>query len=124
METGLWLRAQYFPRPGEGDWLETVSREVLQTRESVGICDVSTLGKIDVQGPDTGQFLDRLYINTFSTLPIGKARCGLMLREDEIAMDDGTTSRLPAGPILHDHDHCQRCEGNAAHGVLPSGPLA
>jgi sarcosine oxidase subunit alpha len=94
VETGLWLRAQYFPKAGEKGWLETVSREVKQTRESVGVCDVSTLGKIDVQGPDAGAFLDRLYTNMFSTLAVGKARYGLMLREDGIVMDDGTTSRL------------------------------
>jgi methylglutamate dehydrogenase subunit C len=94
VETGLWLRAQCFPRPGETDWLTTVSREVGTVRAAVGFCDVSTLGKIDVQGPDAGAFLDRLYINTFSTLPIGRARYGVMLREDGFVMDDGTTARL------------------------------
>jgi sarcosine oxidase subunit alpha len=94
VESGYWLRAQYFPQPGESTWLETVSREVRQTRTGVGICDVSTLGKIDIQGRDAALFLDRLYMNTFSTLSIGKARYGVMLREDGIAMDDGTTSRL------------------------------
>jgi methylglutamate dehydrogenase subunit C len=94
VEAGAWLRAQYFPRPGEKDWLETVTREVRVVRAAVGFCDVSTLGKIDVHGPDAGAFLDRLYINTFSTLPVGRARYGLMLREDGIAFDDGTTSRL------------------------------
>ena len=64
------------------------------TRNGVGICDVSTLGKIDVHGPDAGRLLDRLYINTFSTLPIGKARYGIMLREDGFVMDDGTTTRF------------------------------
>ena len=54
VETGPWLRAQYFPRAGERDWLETVSREVRTVRSAVGFCDVSTLGKIDVQGPDAG----------------------------------------------------------------------
>ncbi len=96
VEAGPWLRAQYYPRDGERDWLETVSREVLSVRRSVGFCDVSTLGKIDVQGPDAGKFLDRLYINTFSTLAIGKARYGVMLREDGFVMDDGTTARLAA----------------------------
>ncbi len=70
------------------------SREVLATRSGVGLCDVSTLGKIDVQGKDAGEFLDKLYCNTFSTLAVGKARYGLMLREDGIVYDDGTTSRL------------------------------
>ena len=63
-------------------------------RERVGVCDVSTLGKIDVQGSDAGTFLDRVYANTFSTLAVGKARYGLMLREDGFVLDDGTTARL------------------------------
>ena len=94
VETGAWLRAQFFPRPGEASWFDTVRREVQTVRSGVGFCDVSTLGKIDVHGPDAGIFLDRLYINTFSNLPIGRARYGVMLREDGIAFDDGTTSRL------------------------------
>jgi heterotetrameric sarcosine oxidase alpha subunit len=93
-DAGQWKRAQWFAQPGETDWLETVNREVNATRNGVGICDVSTLGKIDVQGPDAGRMLDRLYINTFSTLPIGKARYGVMLREDGFVMDDGTTTRF------------------------------
>ncbi len=93
VETGLWMRSSWFPRQGE-DWLAAASREVLSTRNNVGLCDVSTLGKIDIQGADAGVLLDRLYCNTFSTLAIGKARYGLMLREDGIVMDDGTTSRL------------------------------
>ena len=93
VETGLWMRSSWFPRAGE-DWLASASREVLATRSGVGLCDVSTLGKIDIQGPDAGAFLDRLYCNTFSTLAVGKARYGLMLREDGIVFDDGTTSRL------------------------------
>jgi sarcosine oxidase subunit alpha len=94
VETGLWLRAQYFPRANERHWRESVDREVQTVRSAVGFCDVSTLGKIDVQGPDAAAFLDRLYINTFSTLPIGRARYGVMLREDGFVLDDGTTSRL------------------------------
>ena len=93
VETGLWMRSSWFPLEGE-DWLAAASREVVATRERVGICDVSTLGKIDVQGKDAGAFLDKLYCNTFSTLAVGRARYGLMLREDGIVYDDGTTSRL------------------------------
>jgi methylglutamate dehydrogenase subunit C len=93
VETGLWMRSSWFPREGE-DWRAAASREVLATRSGVGLCDVCTLGKIDVQGKDAGAFLDRLYCNTFSTLAVGRARYGLMLREDGIVMDDGTTSRL------------------------------
>jgi heterotetrameric sarcosine oxidase alpha subunit len=94
VESGAWLRAQYYPRDGEKDWLETVNREVEATRGSVGVCDVSTLGKIEIEGADAAVFLDRVYTNTFSTLPVGKSRYGLMLREDGFVMDDGTTSRL------------------------------
>lgn len=94
VEAGQWLRAQWFPQPGESDWRQSVNREVTTVRGKVGVCDVSTLGKIDIQGADAGIFLDRIYVNTFSTLPVGKARYGLMLREDGFAMDDGTTSRL------------------------------
>jgi len=94
VDTGLWKRAQWYPRAGEKDWLESVIREVKSVRGGVGFCDVSTLGKIDVHGADAGAFLDRVYINAFSSLAVGKARYGLMLREDGIVYDDGTTSRL------------------------------
>jgi len=63
-------------------------------RSSVGICDVSTLGKIDIQGPDAAVFLDVVYCNTFSTLKENRVRYGLMLREDGHVMDDGTTARM------------------------------
>ncbi|MGJ4993922.1 sarcosine oxidase subunit alpha family protein [Bradyrhizobium sp. HKCCYLS3077] len=94
VETGAWLRAQWFTRPGEADWLPIVSREVREVRSKVGVCDVSTLGKIDVQGSDAGLFLDRVYINMVSTLPVGKTRYGVMLREDGIVLDDGTAARF------------------------------
>ena len=94
VDAGQWKRAQWFSLPGERDWLETVNREVTSTRSSVGICDVSTLGKIDVHGPDAAILLDRLYINMFSSLAIGKARYGVMLRDDGFVMDDGTTTRF------------------------------
>jgi glycine cleavage system aminomethyltransferase T len=63
-------------------------------REAVGVVDVSTLGKIDIQGPDAAEFLDFVYCNMFSTLKPGRVRYGLMLREDGHVMDDGTTARL------------------------------
>ena len=94
VEVGMWLRAQWFPRAGETHWRQSVDREVLQTRKSVGICDVTTLGKIDVQGSDAAAFLNRIYCNPFLKVPVGKVRYGLMLREDGIAMDDGTAARL------------------------------
>ena len=100
IEAGAWMRASWFPKAGESDWVESVIRETKATRSSVGLCDVSTLGKIDIQGVDTGAFLDRVYCNTFSTLAVGRARYGLMLREDGFVLDDGTTSRLAPSHFL------------------------
>ena len=94
VEAGAWMRAQYFPRAGETDWLETVSREVTTVRSAAGICDVSTLGKIDIQGADAAAFLERVYVNGWKGLAVGKARYGVMLREDGFVLDDGTTARL------------------------------
>ncbi|MEZ5856447.1 MAG: sarcosine oxidase subunit alpha family protein [Hyphomicrobiaceae bacterium] len=119
-ESGAWLRAGWFPK-GDEDWLAATSREVEATRNGVGVCDVSTLGKIDIQGSDAATFLDRVYCNTFSTLPVGRARYGLMLREDGMVMDDGTTSRLGqehflmttttanAGPVMQHLEFCHQC---------------
>ncbi|MDE2305362.1 MAG: sarcosine oxidase subunit alpha family protein [Gammaproteobacteria bacterium] len=100
IESGPWLRAQYFPRPGETDWLPAVCREVDTVRNAVGLCDVSTLGKIDLQGPDALEFLERVYANGWRTLAVGRARYGLMLREDGFVLDDGTVSRLGARHYL------------------------
>ncbi len=94
VETGMWMRAQWFARPGEKGWRDSVDREVQMTRKSVGICDVTTLGKIDIQGRDAAEFLNRVYANGFAKLPVGKVRYGIMLREDGICYDDGTTARL------------------------------
>ncbi|ARW15930.1 sarcosine oxidase subunit alpha family protein [Komagataeibacter europaeus] len=91
---GIWHRAQWFPQEGENDWRDTVNREVRTVRTAVGFCDVTTLGKIDIQGPDAAVFLERLYVNAWQKLPVGRARYGLMLREDGFAFDDGTTARL------------------------------
>ena len=100
VEAGAWLRAQYFPLAGEVDWLTTVTREVQAVRSGVGICDVSTLGKIDLQGPDAVAFLERVYANRFQSLAIGRCRYALMLREDGMVMDDGTVARLGAQRFL------------------------
>jgi heterotetrameric sarcosine oxidase alpha subunit len=91
---GLWDRPRFYPaRPNE-PLREAYVRETKQTRDSVGLCDVTTLGKIDIQGPDAAELLNRLYTNGFAKLPVGKARYGLMLGEDGQVLDDGTTSRL------------------------------
>jgi heterotetrameric sarcosine oxidase alpha subunit len=94
IEAGLWYRPSYFPRPGEATWREACDREVTMVRTTVGICDVSTLGKIDIQGKDAAKFLDFVYINTFSTLMHNRVRYGVMLRADGHVLDDGTTARL------------------------------
>ncbi len=93
IEAGLWLRPSCYPRSGESE-REAIRREAVAVRQGVGLVDVSTLGKIDIAGPDAAAFLDRVYANIFSNLPVGRARYGLMLREDGIVFDDGTTSRL------------------------------
>ena len=93
-EVGLWMRAMWFPQAGETHWRESVDREVVATRTKVGICDVTTLGKIDVQGKDAGEFLSKLYVNGFAKLPVGKVRYGLMMREDGLLYDDGTAARF------------------------------
>jgi sarcosine oxidase subunit alpha len=91
VNTGLWMRPLvYSAQPG---W-EPVLAEARSVRQSVGISDVSSLGKIDVQGPDAAQFLDFIYANTVSTLAVGHARYCIMLREDGMIFDDGTAARL------------------------------
>jgi sarcosine oxidase subunit alpha len=121
VETGMWLRAQWFPRAGETHWRESVDREVTATRRSVGVCDVTTLGKIDIQGRDAAEFLNKVYANGFAKLAVGKVRYGLMLREDGMVMDDGTTARLGehhyvmttttanAGPVFRHLEFCRQC---------------
>lgn len=94
VESGLWYRAAWFARKGEAGWRDSVDREVLNVRANAGLCDVSTLGKIELFGKDVAEFLNRIYCNAVLKLPIGKARYGLMLREDGMIMDDGTLSRL------------------------------
>ncbi|MEL6946267.1 MAG: sarcosine oxidase subunit alpha family protein, partial [Pseudomonadota bacterium] len=90
---GPWMRPESYNAPGE-TVEQAYIREAKAVRKSVGLVDVSTLGKIDVQGPDAAEFLNRIYSNGFAKLPVGKARYGLMLREDGFLFDDGTTWRL------------------------------
>ena len=98
VEAGQWLRPQYYlnemEQPSKENMDKAISREVQTVRNSVGLVDVSTLGKIDIQGKDSAEFLNRVYTNGWTKLPIGKARYGIMLREDGLVFDDGTTSRL------------------------------
>jgi methylglutamate dehydrogenase subunit C len=92
-EAGLWMRAWYYDWAGKTPE-EAYIKEMELVRQNVGIADVSSLGKIDVQGPDAAEFLNRVYVNGFAKLPIGKARYGVMLNDDGVVLDDGTTSRI------------------------------
>ena len=108
---GQWMRAWYYPQPGE-TMQEAVNREVLAARNTAGLLDASTLGKIDIQGPDAAEFLNRIYTNGWLKLAIGKCRYGLMLKDDGMVMDDGVTTRLG-----ENHFHMTTTTGGAA-GVL------
>jgi sarcosine oxidase subunit alpha len=92
-QSGSWLRPQAYPRQGES--LEDAARrEARAVRQGVGMVDVSTLGKLELFGSDAAEFLERVYANGFASLPVGRSRYGLMLREDGMVFDDGTVSRL------------------------------
>ena len=93
IEAGLWMRAWYYDWAGNTPETAYI-KEMELVRQNVGISDVSTLGKIDVQGPDAAEFLNRVYVNGFAKLPIGRARYGVMLNDDGVVLDDGTTSRI------------------------------
>ena len=90
---GQWKRAWYYPKKNE-NMHQAVQRESKAARDSAGILDASTLGKIDIQGTDASEFLNRVYTNAWSKLEIGKCRYGLMLNEDGMVYDDGVTTRL------------------------------
>ncbi|MDC3097385.1 sarcosine oxidase subunit alpha family protein [Candidatus Pelagibacter sp.] len=109
VDAGAWKRPRYY-KEGNETLFEASKREAKNVRENVGICDVTTLGKIDIKGPDAAEFLNRVYTNAWMKLPIGKARYGLMLREDGIVMDDGTTTR-----ISENHYHMTTTTAQAAN---------
>jgi sarcosine oxidase subunit alpha len=92
-DVGLWKRARYFPRPGE-DMHAAVARECRTVRASVGLLDASTLGKIEVVGPDAAEFLERMYVNPWKKLEPGRCRYGLLLNEPGFIIDDGVAARL------------------------------
>jgi len=98
-DVGQWKRPWYFPKPGER-MEDAVRRECIAAREGVAVMDASTLGKIDIQGPDAAIFLDRIYTNIFSSLPEGQCRYGLMCKADGIVFDDGVTTRLNKNHFL------------------------
>jgi len=93
VDAGLWVRPRYYKNDNE-TLSEAAFREATNVRNNVGVCDVTSLGKIDIKGPDVSEFLNRIYTNAWVKLPIGKARYGVMLREDGVVFDDGTTTRI------------------------------
>lgn len=107
-DVGQWKRARYFPRPGE-DMHAAVARECQAVRRGLGIFDASTLGKIEVVGPDAAEFMNRMYINPWTKLGIGRCRYGVMLREDGFVYDDGVVGR-----IAEDRFHVTTTTGGAA----------
>ncbi len=107
-DVGQWKRPRYFPRGAES-MDDAVLRECAAARTSVAVMDATTLGKIDIQGPDAGIFLDRVYTNMFSTLKVGSCRYGVMCRADGMVFDDGVTSR-----IGEQRFHMTTTTGNAA----------
>jgi sarcosine oxidase subunit alpha len=106
---GQWRRPYAYLRPGE-DVHDAVNREVKNTRENLGLLDASTLGKLVVKGPDAGKFLDMMYTNMMSTLPVGKCRYGLMCSENGFLMDDGVVVRMSEDTWL-----CHTTTGGAEH---------
>jgi sarcosine oxidase subunit alpha len=94
-DVGQWKRPRYYPHPGE-TMDQAVRRECLAARDAVAVLDASTLGKIEVSGRDAARFLDRLYINRWSSLPVGRCRYGVMCRDDGMVFDDGVGTRLAA----------------------------
>jgi sarcosine oxidase subunit alpha len=107
-DVGQWKRARYFPQAGES-MHQAVARECRSVRAQVGLLDASTLGKIEVVGPDAASFLERLYVNAWSKLQPGRARYGLLLREDGFIVDDGVIARMAA-----DRFHVTTTTGGAA----------
>ena len=109
VDAGLWLRPRYYKK-GSENLLEASTREARNVRKNVGVCDVTSLGKIDIKGADSAEFLNRVYTNAWMKLPIGKGRYGVMLREDGIVFDDGTTTR-----ISENHFHMTTTTAQAAN---------
>ena len=99
VNAGLWKRPHSYPRTGETPD-DAAAREARNVRANAGVVDVSTLGKIELQGRDVAELLNRVYINRWDTLAVGRCRYGVMLRDDGIVFDDGTTSRLAPSHYL------------------------
>jgi sarcosine oxidase subunit alpha len=107
-DVGLWKRARYFPRQGE-DMHAAVARESLAVRKSCGLFDASTLGKIEVVGKDAVTFMNRMYVNAWGSLAVGRCRYGVLLRDDGFVFDDGVVART-----AEDRFHVTTTTGGAA----------
>ena len=121
--SALWKRAWYFPKAGE-DMHAAVARECRAVRTGVGLFDASTLGKIEVVGPDAAEFMNRIYTNAWLKLEPGRCRYGLMLKEDGYIFDDGVVARLAPRPLPRDHHDRRRGARAQPHGGLPPDRMA
>ena len=120
---GQWKRPWYYPHSGES-MAEVVNRECLAVRTSAGILDASTLSKIDIQGPDSHVFLNRVYTDPFLKVPVGRCRYGLMLDENGMVIDDGVTGRLGRESLLDVHHHRRRSPHHVLAGTLAPDGMA
>lgn len=109
VNTGAWRRANCYPQAGESE-ADAIVREATAVRAGAGVVDVSTLGRVEVCGPDAGAFLSRAYINRMDRVPVGRCRYGVMLRQDGMVFDDGTVTRM-----AEDRFHVTTTTANAAH---------
>ncbi len=123
VNAGLWKRPHSYPRPGESED-DAANREARNVRSNVGMVDVSTLGKIELQGRDVAEFLNRVYINRWDTLAVGRCRYGVMLRDDGMVLDDGTTSRLAATHYLMTTTTVNAVRRHAASRIPAAGRMA
>ncbi len=100
VKEGDWFRPRCFPHKGETHWRQACDREVGYVRNHVGVCDVSSLGKINIKGQDAAAFLDMVYTSKMSSLELGRIVYGLMLREDGFVLENGTCTRLAENHFL------------------------
>ena len=122
IEAGLWMRAWYYAWAGNSPETAYV-KEMELVRKGVGLADVSTLGKIDVQGPDAAEFLNRVYVNGFAKLPVGKVRYGVMLNDDGVVLDDGTTARISETQFYMTTTTAQAGRGHVLARISAAVPL-
>ena len=116
------MRAWYYAWAGNAPETAYV-KEMELVRKGVGLADVSTLGKIDVQGPDAAEFLNRVYVNGFAKLPVGKVRYGVMLNDDGVVLDDGTTARISETQFYMTTTTAQAGRGHVLARISAAVPL-